>query len=167
VRLPGTNWAALFSRASDEWATPQTLFDALDAEFAFDLDVAARPENAKCAQFYSPDEDGLSQVWAGTCFMNPPYSQVRAWAEKAYRESRKSGCLVVGLLFARSDTRWWHDYAMKAAEIRFIRGRVKFSRPGRESVGSPAPSAVIIWKSESEGPPKIRELETMGKAEGR
>ena len=155
ARLPGTKWGALFSAESDEWSTPLALFDGLNAEFGFDVDVAARQENAKCHRFFSVEENGLAVRWEGTCWMNPPYSDVTAWAQKAYRESRRGLCMVVGLLFSRTDTRWWHEYAMRASEIRFIRGRVKFTRPDRDSVGSPAPSAIIVWRAGFEGPPAI------------
>lgn len=133
--------AGLFSSATDQWETPQAFFDALDAEFHFDVDVCALPDNAKCAAFYTPDLDGLSQEWTGTCWMNPPYGrQIGAWVKKAY-ESAKNGATVVCLLPARTDTAWWHDYCMRGV-VRFVRGRLKF---GGAQNSAPFPSAVVIF----------------------
>lgn len=136
-----------------EWATPQGLFDELDAEFHFTLDPCATSENAKCERFYTKEDDGLSKSWAGErVFMNPPYGQeVKKWVKKAYRETRylRSGddqkTLVVGLLAARTDTRWFHDHIYHKAEIRFLRGRIKFVGVGSTSSAT-FPSMVVIWK---------------------
>ncbi|AEG14390.1 DNA N-6-adenine-methyltransferase [Desulfofundulus kuznetsovii DSM 6115] len=144
---------SMFSSRTGEWETPQTFFDALDAEFHFTLDVCARPENAKCARFFTPEQDGLRQSWAGeTCWMNPPYGrEIGRWVEKAYNEARR-GAVVVALLPARTDTRWWHRYVMRAAEIRFVEGRLKFG--GAEN-SAPFPSVVVVFtpeKAVSDGP---------------
>lgn len=133
----------LMSSNTDMWATPQSFFDSLNDEFRFELDVCAVPENAKCARFFTPDVDGLKQEWLGSCWMNPPYGRViGAWCKKAY-ESAVGGATVVGLLPARTDTRWFHEYIYGKAEIRFIRGRLKFGG-GKNS--APFPSMVVIWK---------------------
>lgn len=143
--------AALFSSASDEWATPADLFAVLDREFGFFLDVCATAENAKCDLYYSPANDGLAQAWPAaaspwpgdpklrTLWMNPPYSQIAAWMRKAH-ESALTGSLVVCLVPARTDTRWWWSYAVPAA-IRFLPGRLKFGG-GKNS--APFPSAIIV-----------------------
>ncbi|WP_156276197.1 phage N-6-adenine-methyltransferase [Neomoorella glycerini] len=134
----------LFSSASDEWETPQWLFDQLNKEFRFVLDVCATPENAKCPYYYTKEQDALncSWVWAKNCWMNPPYGrQIGQWVRKAYEEA-KAGATVVCLLPARTDTAWWHDYCMKG-EIRFIRGRLKF---GRSKNSAPFPSAIVIFR---------------------
>lgn len=121
----------------DEWETPGWLFDQLDQEYAFDCDAAARKENSKCSRYF---EDALEQKeWcmpAKSFFMNPPYSagKIDAFMKKAYEESLK-GALVVCLVPAATDTWWWHNYAMKAQEIRFIRGRVQFV--GKDENGNP------------------------------
>lgn len=132
-----------FSSASGEWATPQWLFDALDAEFGFTLDPCATRENAKCKKYYTRAQDGISQDWSGeVVFMNPPYGRaIGLWVRKAF-ESANSGATVVCLLPARTDTHWWHRYVMRA-EIRFFRGRLKFGA-GRNS--APFPSAVVIFR---------------------
>lgn len=133
--------SALMSSASDEWETPQELFDELDKKYHFQTDVCALPHNTKCKRFYSPSEDGLSQEWRGVCWMNPPYGRkIGAWVRKAY-ESAQAGATVVCLLPARTDTAWWHDYCMKG-EITFIRGRLKF---GGSKNGAPFPSAIVVF----------------------
>ncbi len=126
---------------TDLWATPQDFFDRLNDEFSFQVDVCATAENAKCARFFTIADDGLSQTWAGSCWMNPPYGRtIAAWMRKAY-ESSLDGATVVCLVPARTDTAWWHDYAMRGT-IRFIRGRLKF---GGHANNAPFPSAVVIF----------------------
>lgn len=137
----------LFTSLADDWATPQALFDELDNEFSFTLDVCANKHNFKVANYFDVDRDGLAQVWDGVIWMNPPYGRtIKAWMRKAY-ESWLAGATVVCLVPARTDTAWWHDYAAKATEIRFIRGRVKFvSADGAGSKPAPFPSAIIIFR---------------------
>ena len=132
----------MFSSKTDLWETPQNFFDNIAKEFMFTLDVCALPENAKCKKFYTPTVDGLTQNWDGVCWMNPPYGQVIGkWIQKAY-ESAKQGAVVVGLLPARTDTKWFHEYIYGKAEIRFIRGRLKF---GGCANSAPFPSMLVIW----------------------
>lgn len=132
---------ALMSSASDEWETPQELFDELDKKYHFQTDVCALPKNAKCKVFYTPEDDGLKKDWTGVCWMNPPYGrQIGRWVRKAY-ESAQAGATVVCLLPARTDTAWWHDYCMKG-EITFIRGRLKF---GGSKTGAPFPRAIVVF----------------------
>lgn len=147
--------SSLFSSASMEWETPQEFFDRLDAEFHFDLDVCATAENAKCARYFTPEEDGLAQEWGGTCFMNPPYGrEIGKWVRKAYEEAQK-GATVVCLLPARTDTAWWHDYVMRAVEIRFIRGRLRF---GGAANGAPFPSAVVVFRPGGNHQPVVKSM---------
>lgn len=132
-----------FSSKSSEWATPDWLFQALDAKFDFTLDPCATPTNAKCPTFFTAQEDGLRQDWAGhTVFMNPPYgSAIGAWMRKAF-ESARLGATVVCLVPARTDTKWWHEYAVRG-EIRFLRGRLRF----KDSIhAAPFPSAIIVFR---------------------
>ena len=150
----------LYSSKKQDWETPQALFDALHEEFGFGLDAAATDENSKCFQYIASHSCDLSQGWntiegslhfdwarlvpgcTGAVWLNPPYGKdIGKWIEKAYRESLK-GCTVVVLTFVRSDTKWWHDWAMKAAEIRLIKGRIKFE--GAPS-SAPAPSCLLIF----------------------
>lgn len=138
---------ALFSSATPEWATPQWLFDALNARFEFTLDVCATPENAKCGRFYTTEDNGLSRVWWNAsrperCWMNPPYGrEIVEWVAKARQEAER-GALVVGLLPARTDARWWQDHVLGHADIRLIRGRLKF---GGATASAPFPSAIAVW----------------------
>lgn len=131
-----------FSSQRMDWETPQWLFDQLDAEFGFELDVCATPENAKCERYFTPEHDGLSQEWTGVCWMNPPYGrEIGRWMRKAY-ESSLNGATVVCLVPARTDTAWWHDYAAKG-EVRFLRGRLRFVG-ARHS--APFPSAIVVFR---------------------
>ena len=135
--------SALFSSATPEWATPQWLFDALNARFQFDMDVCATPENAKCASYLTKEDDGLTLSWTGwRVWMNPPYGrEIAWWVEKARREA-EMGCLVVGLLPARIDARWWQEHVQGHADVRFIAGRLKF---GDAKSAAPFPSAIAVW----------------------
>jgi phage N-6-adenine-methyltransferase len=145
-----------FTSKTDNWATPQNFFDALDIEFRFELDVCASEGNAKCSRYFTAQDDGLSQSWSGRCFMNPPYGRtIGAWIEKAYRSSL-AGATVVCLVPARTDTAWWHDWAMRADEIRLVRGRLKF---GRGTAPAPFPSAVVVFRAEGRSTPALRPLE--------
>ena len=131
-----------FSSATDMWATPQAFFDGLNSEFGFTLDVCSTHENAKCEYHFTETDDGLSQVWDGMCWMNPPYGRtIGKWMRKAY-ESSLTGATVVCLVPARTDTAWWHEYAIKG-EVRFLRGRLKF---GGSINSAPFPSAVVIFR---------------------
>lgn len=133
-----------FSSATPEWYTPQEFFDRLNAEFAFTLDPCSTHENAKCVRHFTMSDNGLSQSWAGeSVFMNPPYGrEIGEWMRKAYDSCNQSGATVVCLVPARTDTNWWHEYAMKG-EIRFIKGRLKF---GGAQTNAPFPSAVVIFR---------------------
>lgn len=138
------NTEVMFSSKTDLWATPQEFFDELNKEFAFTTDVCAIPENAKCKRFFTPEMDGLKQEWNGVCWCNPPYGkEIGKWVKKA----SESACTVVGLLPARTDTRWFHEHILGKAEIRFVRGRIKF---GGASTGAPFPSMVVIWRNTNE-----------------
>ena len=136
------NTELMFSSKTDLWETPKDLFDKLNKEFHFALDVCATPENAKCEEFYTKEQDGLKQPWKGTVWCNPPYGrQIGEWVRRAFLAS-KSGNTVVMLLPARTDTRWFHEYIYGKAEIRFIRGRLKF---GGSKNSAPFPSMVVVF----------------------
>lgn len=139
------NTAVLFSSATSEWETPQDLFDQMNDEFHFDVDACATPQNAKCDLYYTAADDGLAEPWRGVCWCNPPYGRdVGRWVAKA-AESAREGAVVVMLLPARTDTRWFHDYIYHRAEVRFIRGRLKF---GGSKNSAPFPSMIVIFKEE-------------------
>jgi phage N-6-adenine-methyltransferase len=130
-----------FSSNTDLWATPIEFFNKYDEKFNFELDVCATHENAKCTKYFTIDDDGLSKEWSGICWMNPPYGrEIIKWMEKAYKSSL-NGATVVCLVPARTDTKWWHEYAIKG-DIEFIRGRLKF---GGSKNSAPFPSAVVTF----------------------
>lgn len=133
-----------YSSESSEWSTPQALFDALHKEFRFNLDPCATPENAKCKKYFTKEDDGLKKSWRGKrVFMNPPYGrEIGPWVAKA---ARGGAYLAVCLLPARTDTRWFHEYIYGKADIRFLRGRVKFGG-GKNS--APFPSMIVIFHGE-------------------
>jgi len=130
----------LMTSATDQWATPQDFFDQQNALHGpFDVDVCADATNAKCAVYFDKDADGLKQTWAGKCWMNPPYGRdIGKWMKKAHESEATVVCLVP----ARTDTKWWHDYAMKG-EVTFIKGRLKF---GSAVNSAPFPSAVVVFR---------------------
>lgn len=159
-----------FSSKTDLWATPQDFFDKVNEEFDFTLDACALPENAKCQNFYTPEMDGLKQPWIGRVWFNPPYGEPQHACKKNCKKKKcldrgyhndtyKAGIVdfvsrareaalkgdaevVVGLLPARTDTKWFHNYIYGCAEIRFIKGRLKF---GGSSNSAPFPSMLAIW----------------------
>lgn len=134
----------LFKSDRHDWATPQALVDGLAYIFGrFTLDVCATPETAKAPRYFTPDDDGLSHEWCGTCWMNPPYGrEISGWVRKAW-ESGKEGATVVCLLPARTDTDWWTRYVTKAETVLFMKGRIKFD--GAEH-GAPFPSAIVVFR---------------------
>ena len=139
--------AGLFSSKTPEWETPWDFFRELDREFHFTLDVCATEENRKCISYFDKGTDGLTQEWTGVCWLNPPYGrEIGKWIEKAYRSSLK-GATVVCLIPSRTDTRYWHDYVMKASEIRYVKGRLYFSEKGP----APFPSAIAVFRSHPHG----------------
>lgn len=114
--------SVIFSSESEEWSTPQDLFDSLNAHFNFTLDPCATPQNAKCAKYYTKDTDGLSQNWKGNVvFCNPPYGRTNTgvWIRKCFYESLKPNTTVVALVPARTDTKWFHAYCIRYADIFF------------------------------------------------
>ncbi|MDQ7226961.1 DNA N-6-adenine-methyltransferase [Staphylococcus haemolyticus] len=134
-----------FSSKSNEWTTPQYLFDELNEEFNFTLDPCATDENAKCSKYFTIEDDGLSKDWSNdVVFMNPPYGrEIKKWIKKAYEESL-NGATVVCLISARTDTTYWHDFIFdKADDIKFLKGRLKF---GNSKNSAPFPSAIVIYE---------------------
>lgn len=160
---------ALLSSQNTNWCTPQDFFDRLDAEFHFVLDAAATDKSAKCRKYYTPETDGLKQSWdcKGAVFCNPPYGRkIREWVKKAFVEA-KSGTTIVLLIPARTDTTYFHDYIYGKAEIRFIRGRLRFTdecgspkinRNGKP-MPAPFPSMVVIYNSRQRKEQKWTALE--------
>lgn len=135
------NKKALFTSKSIDWATPQDFFDRLDKQFKFNLDPCASRENAKCKLYYS--SGGLEKSWDSfRVFCNPPYGKdIGKWVKKA---SEARGGVVVMLLPARTDTKYFQDYIYKRADVHFLKGRLKF---GKSKDSAPFPSMVVIFNS--------------------
>ena len=123
----------MFSSVHDNWSTPKDTYDALDKEFHFNDDPCPIGGGG-----------GLEREWGTVTYVNPPYSNLKLWLKKAYEEHLK-GKTVVMLIPSRTDTVAWHDYVMKAAEIRFIKGRLKF---GDSKNSAPFPSAIVVFKGD-------------------
>lgn len=137
-----------YSSDSYEWATPKDFFDKLNEEFSFTLDVCASHSNAKCAQYFTLEQNGLKQSWEGTCWMNPPYGRgIGEWIKKAYNSSKENGATVVCLVPSRTDTKWFHEYVLQG-EIRFIQGRLKFNQ---SKTPAPFPSMLVIFRPNTNG----------------
>lgn len=145
---------AKYNPLQDERGTPRDLFDALNTEFKFYLDACASAENRKCAWYLTKTQNGLNVDWCkfGTTFVNPPFgpggTYLKLWARKAFEQSQ-SGIVVVCLLPAKTDTGWFHDWCMRAAEIRFIRGRLTYEAGelAYKDENGPAnfPSMIVIF----------------------
>ena len=133
----------MFSSNKTEWETPQWLFDKLDKIYHFTIDVACDITNNKCDRYYTELDNGLIQNWSNEIvWCNPPYGrEIGKWVEKA----SKSKATVVMLLPARTDTKWFHEYIYNKAEVRFLKGRLKF---GDSKNSAPFPSMIVIFKEE-------------------
>ena len=143
------NTELMFSSATPEWETPQDFFDTLDAEFHFTLDPCSTHTNAKCEKHYTKEQDGLVQDWTGeTVYCNPPYGRVMPkWIKKCYEHFIGGGTAVM-LIPARTDTKAFHEYIYGKAEIRFIKGRLKF---GGSKNSAPFPSMVVVFRNNKAG----------------
>ena len=131
-------------------STPKEFFDKLSGIFNFTLDACALPENAKCKDYYTPEDNGLLKPWRGGVWCNPPYGrEISSWVKKAYEESQKEyNSFVLMLLPARTDTKWWWDWVQGKATLFFIKGRVKF---GDHNVGAPFPSVLALYMKDFQG----------------
>lgn len=136
------------------YTSPRILVAQLNAEFGFTFDVCAITENAQCTKFFSPEINGLTQSWQGeVCWMNPPFSDVEAWLKKAYDETRLGSCLVVAIIPGRTSSPWFHDYVMKAAEVRFLRSKTYFTETLTQKKYTPFLGMVVaIFKSGTHTP---------------
>ena len=145
---------ALLSSKNMCWCTPQEFFDKLNEEFCFTLDAAATDKTAKCPLYFTPETDGLKSSWkvagGGTVFCNPPYGrEIGKWVQKAYEEAQ-TGTPIVLLIPARTDTRYFHVFIYHKAEIRFIRGRLRFTDDdGNAADPAPFPSMLVIYNGKA------------------
>jgi phage N-6-adenine-methyltransferase len=137
-----------FKVGDDEYGTPHALFDHYHRIYKFTCDVASTAKLAKCKKFFTPEQDGLKQVWRGVCWMNPPYHSpdIGAWVRKAY-EAAQQGAVVVALLPIFTDTAWFHDYASHA-EIEVLRGRLQFANRGDNSY-TPFGHGIFVFRKKS------------------
>jgi phage N-6-adenine-methyltransferase len=149
----------LTSSESDEWTTPQDLWDALNARFQFSLDVAATATNAKCSRFFTLEDDGLAQSWApvdesdtGACWMNHPYSQTEKWLAKAFETAMNGERTMVCLPKVDTSTNWWWDYC-RYGQVLFLPGRYKFNDGEHAATFA---SAVVIFPKNMATNPKYR-----------
>jgi len=132
-----------FASKKVEWPTPDSVFEPLNREFGFTIDVCATSENARCAKYFTEEMDGLNQEWSGVCWMNPPYGRrMLVWLRRAAKE-RDNGVTTVALIPARTNTGWWHDIVIPNGEVRFVRGRPKF---GGADHGLPQPLAIVVFR---------------------
>ena len=138
------NTSLMFSSKTDLWSTPQEFYNKLNEEFNFNLDPCASNENHKCDKYFTMINNGLKQDWKGyKVFCNPPYGRkIKEWVKKCYEESLKPNTTIVMLIPSRTDTSYFHDYIYGKAEIRFVRGRLKF---GDCKNSAPFPSMIIIF----------------------
>lgn len=150
---------SLFSSDKMTWGTPQPLFNKLNDEFKFTIDLCADKTNYKLPNYYNQYFNSLVQSWDGIIgWCNPPYgSEIGKWIEKGYKAKNS---IIVMLIPSRTDTKYWHDYVMKAKEIRFIKGRLKFEDENRKpSQGAPFPSAIIVFDGDDHDIPIISSFE--------
>ena len=141
------NFDGKFNSAKQEWETPRDLFDKLNIEFNFTIDLAANEDNTRVSTFFSKEDDSMIQEWKGVGWLNPPYGatgkyKLSNWVKKAYEETNKNKSIVVIIMPARTNTNWWHDYCMKSKEIKFIKGRPKF---GGAKYGLPQPLSIVVF----------------------
>tara|TARA_Y100000034_G_C6856029_1_gene389024 strand:- start:713 stop:1219 length:507 start_codon:yes stop_codon:yes gene_type:complete len=152
----------MFSSKSAEWETPEDFFNKLNQTYNFTLDPCSTSANTKCQNHYTKEEDGLTQDWGGQqVFVNPPYGrQMKKWVKKAFEEGQKPDTTVVMLIPSRTDTKYWHDYCMKADVIYFVKGRLHFKNKvaadytGKTKTSpAPFPSAVVVFGAPVKGMP--------------
>src|SRR5688500_1526342 len=142
-----SSMAVHFSSATDQWATPQAFYDEQHAIYRFTLDVCADASNAKCPRYFTKEINGLAQSWAGArCWMNPPYGrEIGHWVRKAAHEvmfAEERAELVVCLLPARTDTKWFHEWCLPLGKVTFLKGRLKF---GDAKASAPFPSMLVVF----------------------
>lgn len=128
----------------DLWQTPDHIFSPLNKEFGFTLDPCCTAESALCDKFFTPETDGLIQSWAfEVVYCNPPYSRcnIDDWVKKCYTESR-DGALVVGLLPVSTSAKWWHNWIIEKAQLRFVERRIRFKNA---PYTAPFSSVVVVW----------------------
>lgn len=133
---------------NDEWETPPDLYEKFCKKVGIypELDVCATKSTSKCTYYFGPDHpnpefrNGLERLWNKPFFMNPPYSAKEEWFEYAIRQSLAWGVPCIILVFAKTDTKWWHKLVTKNdfVKVHFHLGRIHFWKDGKRSK-NPAP----------------------------
>lgn len=135
----------MFTSLRSDWRTPKAIFEMLNKEFNFDVDICATKDNALCAEYVTPEMDAFTVDWSKwkSIYCNPPYGRaIGDWVKRA-DDAAKNGSTVVMLIPSRTDTRWFHDYCLKY-EIRFLCNRLNFD----DSKGrAPFPSMVVVMQA--------------------
>jgi len=140
-----TDLTACFSSKNNSWATPWDIFNKINKEYGpCDLDVCATKENTKCERYFTEEQNGLIQPWEGICWLNPPYSEIITWVNKAAKEVYifNNAERIICLIPARTDTKYFHQYVAPYAHVIFIKGRIKFE--GAKN-SAPFPSILAIY----------------------
>ena len=143
-------------KVNDEYGTPPLLFFEASKKFKISpkVDYAASDVNHLCDKYYTMKDNSLLQTWNESGYLNPPYSKVEQFMRKAYHSWKQNNIDLLILVYAKTDTKWWHNYVEGKAEYHFIKGRVKFldnngdvilDKHGREQ-SSPYPSVWIIYR---------------------
>ena len=144
------NIKAIFSSQNNNWETPKELFEKLNDEFNFTLDATASQKNAKCQRYYDEEMNCLVQHPTNeSIFMNPPYSRQIKLFVKWIFENYKNNKVIVLVIPARTDTEYFHKYIYGIAELRFVRGRVKFELDGKRYGSSTFPTMICIFRGEN------------------
>jgi len=136
-------------KVHDEWETPMHIYAKACADYSIypKLDICATDKNHVCLEWYTKEQDAFKQPWNQSFFMNPPYSDVKRWVQRAYTQHIRHKVNAMGLVYAKTDTKWWHEFVEGIAEVHFIKGRIKFFINGQQSKNSaPYPSCWIIWR---------------------
>lgn len=148
----------------DNWATPDSFFQSLNTKYHFQLDACAESWSAKCLQYYTELDNGLIMPWKTWTWCNPPYSRVADWLQKAHHEAVLGNSSVV-LMFARTDTKAFHQWALSASEIVFLKGRLRFIDPATKQPGmtAPSPSMLVVFDAERLGKARFSTMDARSK----
>lgn len=150
----------MFSSESELWGTPDRLWLPIQKKWGpFTLDPCADETNNKADCYFDQKANGLEQRWDGRVFVNPPFNRkkkmyVGPWVEKALDELDTCE-LIVMVLPTKTDVKWWQRLVMlRAKEVYFVEGRVKFVQPGKDN-SAPFPSAIVLFEPGWNLPPEF------------
>ena len=142
----------------DDRATPPELFGPLNDRYGFTIDAAAAPHNAQLPRFWTKDDNGLAQSWAGErVWCNPPFSALEAWVRKAWAERDDTSLIVMLLPANRTEQPWWHTYVEPFRDrdewdlrCEFLPGRPRFLlapgiKPRGPDIRPPFGLCLLIW----------------------